>query len=109
MLKDSEPAANPPPAEQTCATCRHVGTYKRPKITDATGFDDQLMFEDADETVYMCKASEGAYANTERIEPIVGCATWSAPVKVGADRLAELDRMIAEREARPEKKEARRE
>ncbi len=42
--------------ENTCATCRYAATHKRPKIANATGFGDQLMFEDTDETVYTCKA-----------------------------------------------------
>ena len=126
-----------------CTTCRYVGTYKRPRIMDSTGIDDQLMFDDVDETVYMCKAfhvlatlgkagptrdiserdddgnhtGDGmrfevtfetnvvgsralcSHAGTERLVPIT-CDAWSAVPPKDTERLAELDRMIAARDAR---------
>jgi len=109
-------------SQNTCANCKFVGTYKRPRIMDATGFDDQLMFEGpgdgadgtGDETVYMCKAPTSVnglmspHPNTERIEPIT-CEVWrpqSAANTEAQARLAEIDRKIAEREARMTKKES---
>jgi len=91
-------------SETSCANCKLAGTHKRPKIMGETGFDDQLMFDDVDETVYMCKATEGEHAGREiGIEPIT-CALWTK-TSPQSDRLAELDRRIAEREARVLNKE----
>ena len=84
--------------QDTCATCRHGSSYKRPKILEETGFDDQLMFDDKDETVYVCRAPDGPHANAEQLVPIT-CSSW-APPTAGRSRLEELDRMIAARENR---------
>ncbi len=74
---------------------------------DSTGFGDQLMFEDKDkdESVYWCRAPDGtpgaALAGKEiGLVPLV-CNAWSAVRTPSQERLAELDRMIAAREARP--------
>jgi len=113
---------------KTCADCRYAGTFKRPRIAEATGFDDQLMFEDADqdETVYMCRAekprrSEDGLSSTtvlygESCEPAphagkeiglvpVTCVAWAAVVPTPRNRLDELDAMIAARNARVKEKE----
>jgi iron uptake system EfeUOB component EfeO/EfeM len=78
---------------------------------DSTGFDDQLMFEgpgdgadgkgDGDEVVYMCKAPTKAstFSGTERLVPIT-CAAWARVEPISDEKFAEMDRMIAAREAR---------
>lgn len=106
--------------ENTCANCRFAFTHKRPKIIGATGFDDQLIFEDVDETVYSCRAvaweslSEVAAPLSEHTGKEIGLTPISCPAWTGqgplpprsVDRLAELDRMIAARDARVAAKEA---
>lgn len=85
-------------AAKDCTTCRYNSTYRRPKITDATGFGDQLMFEDTDETVNVCRSS-GARSGLEHLVP-VECADWAATQSAGQERLREIDEMIARRERR---------
>lgn len=126
--------------KHTCADCRHVATDKRPRIIDATGFDDQMMFDDEDEVVYSCRAFAvtaaftgigpvrdegvdgdvlhlaatvktqvtGARALCSHAGKTIGTVPilceawegWSVQSTAGAERLAELDRLIAVREAR---------
>lgn len=79
-----------------CANCKHHATMKRPKVVDGTGFDDQIEFSDEDETVYVCRAIAGPYAGGQEVGTLpISCTSWTAAVHAGADRLAELDRMIA--------------
>jgi hypothetical protein len=84
----------------TCVDCKFVGTYRRPRIQEDTGFDDQMQFyakgdeglaedDDGDETVYLCKRPTdlpqgwaqqgllgefdpfaGKFAGTERLVPL---------------------------------------
>lgn len=86
---------------KTCVECRHHSTFKRPRVIDATGFDDQLMFEDADkdETVYFCRAHVGPHADKEVGTVPITCSSWEGE-KDRSARLEELDRRIAEFEAR---------
>jgi len=79
-----------------CAGCRHHSKSQRLKVVDATGFDDQIEFADEYETVYSCLAKEGPFAGRQVGTVPVSCPSFEAP-QGGADRLAELDRMIAER------------
>jgi hypothetical protein len=88
-----------------CRDCKHHSASQRPRVVDQTGFDDQIEFSDEDETVYVCQASEGPYANGKEVGTIpVSCSSWAARTNAGADRLAELDRMIAAQEERLRKK-----
>lgn len=88
---------------RTCAECRYVATDKQPKPIEATGFGDQMMFADEDETVYTCRApAENPNAGRFFGATPVTCDGWAAPDR-GASRLAELDRLIAQREARVER------
>ena len=93
-------------AGRTCAECRHVSTDKQKKVLEATGFGDQIMFADEseDEVVYSCRAPEGSpHAGTTFGTTPLTCGAWSAAsggVVSGGDRLTELDRLIAQREAR---------
>jgi hypothetical protein len=91
-----------------CRDCKHHSTKKQPRVVDPTGFDDQIEFADDDETVYVCRASEGPYANGKEVGTLpVTCASWTAWTawtKAGADRLAELDRMIAAQNERLRKR-----
>lgn len=90
--------------EETCMTCKHVGTHGRPKIMSETGFGDQLMFEDSDETVYTCHATGACEHSGKEIGTVpITCSSWALsskhdPVKIA--RLAELDRKIAAFETR---------
>ncbi len=61
----------PKASADSCATCRYVGTHKRPRIMEETGFGDQLMFDDADkdETVYTCRAFMAYATLGDRIGP----------------------------------------
>jgi hypothetical protein len=70
-------------------------------VIDATGFDDQIMFEDADkdETVYFCRAPEGQHAGKEIGTTPITCASWEGANRKNS-RLEELDKKIAEYEAR---------
>lgn len=82
--------------KRDCKDCKHHSTLRRPKVVDGTGFDDQIEFSDDDETVYVCRAESGPYAGGKEVGTIpVSCSSWTAWTKAGADRLAELDRMIA--------------
>lgn len=84
----------------SCATCRYVSKSTRPKIMDATGFDDQLMFEDVDETVYACRAEAGLWAGKEvGTEPVSACPVWEAPTKEDEHK-ERADAMLAKFEAR---------
>lgn len=87
----------------SCANCRHVSKRLRPKVLEATGFDDQLMFDDEDETVFSCRAARGLYAGRE-VGPVPvdssDCGAWEIGQSAKSDRLAELDRKIAEQMAR---------
>lgn len=119
---------------KTCASCRHASTEKQKTPIGETGFDDQIMFEDADkdQTVYTCRAPNESSFEDEKgvlhmsvirygpnldkaphsgktigLVPIT-CVAWEAPqtgAGVKSARLAELDRMIAERDARNKGKE----
>lgn len=103
-----------------CSTCRYASTDKRKKIMSETGFDDQLMFEDADkdETVYTCRAfgpPEGVFVDRlcEHAGKEIGlvpitCSAYAAPVRANQQRLSDLDRRIAEREARAAQREKQR-
>lgn len=96
------PGAPIPTAAKTCAECRHHATYKRPRVADATGFDDQIEFHDDDETVYLCKApldSGGEHAGKEVGLVPITCAAWAA-VRKDNERLAELDAKLAAYETR---------
>jgi len=108
-----------PKPSSGCADCRHVSIYKRPRIMEETGFDDQLMFSDAsdDEPVFICKSPTGPFAGSE-IGPIAKrrpsdsldfsegtCRAWTAPAMAGAERLAELDRLMARFDERNKNKE----
>ncbi len=116
-IVDGEPVYRPntpiPILAKTCADCRFVKTDRRPKIMDATGFGDQLMFEDGDETVYSCEAfvKDTGQRICEHAGKVIGttpitCEAWAKPQRRSGDvdggdaRLAELDRLIAAREAR---------
>jgi hypothetical protein len=124
----TESARPMPVVARTCADCKYVKTHKRPKIMSETGFGDQLMFDDVDETVYACNApyAPGQMTGGLMLEGVPGgmhlavlgepgcsehagkeigpepitCKAWAAGAKAGAARLAELDAMIAAREAR---------
>ena len=88
---------------RTCAECRYVATDKQPKPIEATGFGDQMMFADEDETVYTCKApQENPNAGRFFGPTPVTCDGWAmiGVANSGADRLNELDRLIAQRESR---------
>jgi hypothetical protein len=79
-----------------CSSCKHHATTKRPQVVDATGFDDQIEFSDADETIFVCRAVIGPHAGGQEIGTLpITCSSWVPAVKAGADRLAELDAMIA--------------
>lgn len=82
-----------------CTTCRHHSKTTRPKVVDATGFDDQIEFADENETLYSCRAPQGPFAGREVGTVAVSCPSFEQP-QSGAARLAELDRMIAERNKR---------
>ncbi len=84
-----------------CSTCAHASTSKQKKVIEATGFGDQMMFEDEDkdETVYACAAPAGPYAGKGLGTTPVSCGSWKEPVKYSS-RLAELDARIAQFEAR---------
>jgi hypothetical protein len=128
---DEKPVEKTSSAEalkNTCHDCRFVSWQKRPKIMDATGFDDQLMFDDVDEIVYTCKAfgpSRGALpglklsnhaGETIGIVPLrfqaattlqrVGgeepgtCSAWEAPVQISTAKKAELDTVMSRAFAR---------
>ena len=88
-----------------CRDCKHHSATKRPRVVDQTGFDDQIEFSDEDETVYVCHAPEGPYANGKEVGTLpVSCAAWATRTNEGYGRLAELDRMIAAQEERLKKK-----
>lgn len=79
-----------------CTNCKHHSTIKRPKVVDTTGFDDQIEFADEDETIYVCRSIMGPYASGQEVGAApVSCEAWAPTVRAGADRLAELDAMIA--------------
>lgn len=105
-----------------CSTCRYAKTDKRPKVMGETGFDDQLMFEDADkdEVVYSCQAffrpgDPDTFSSHSETVPRckhagkeiglvpITCEAYAEPVK-DLLRLSELDRRIVEREARAKAK-----
>lgn len=115
--------------KNTCHDCRYVSTTKRPKIMEATGFGDQLMFDDVDEIVYHCKAfgpSRGSLpgvAFTALAGTTIGtkprrsasngspsfplekddgetCAAWEAPVPITSSKKAELDTVMSRAFAR---------
>ena len=85
---------------KTCATCRHAATDKRPRVVGATGFGDQIEFGDDDEVTYACVAPGGEREGEFFGNAPVTCESWEPPRKEKSARLEELDRMIAEREAR---------
>lgn len=109
---------------KTCATCRYVSMHKRPKVMSETGFDDQLMFADADadETVYTCRAfflvTKDEAMHLQPGDPMprcehagkeiglvpITCSAYAEPVRKD---LSELDRRIAERDARAKAKGGR--
>jgi hypothetical protein len=68
-------------------------------VVDATGFDDQIEFADENETVYSCRSTQGPFAGREVGTVAVSCPFFEQP-QSGQARLAELDRMIAERNKR---------
>ncbi len=107
-----------PAVENSCANCKYAGTYRRKQVMENTGFGDGLMFKDADvvekidadgnpyklelenEVVYICRGAPCTHAGTE-IGPVpILCEAWTEAKKMDAEKLAELDRMIAAREAR---------
>lgn len=88
----------------TCAECRHHSAFKRQRIIDATGFDDQLMFEDEDkdETVYICKAPGGKHFDKEIGTVPITCDSFEVGVKSALEKeqmeaLDRLERAYAER------------
>jgi hypothetical protein len=84
-----------------CTNCKHHATLKRPKVVDSTGFDDQIEFSDEDEVVFVCRAVMGPYAGGQEVGTLaISCTSWVAVAKAGAERLAELDRMIEAQNAR---------
>ena len=86
----------------TCKDCRFNATEKQKKALEATGFDDQIMFDDEDVVVYMCMAPSGPHrGKTIGLAPI-SCEAFSEP-EAQTERLSELDRMIAAREARKQR------
>lgn len=84
----------------SCANCRLHSSFRRPKVIGETGFGDQLMFSDDDETVYVCRA-EGTPESGRAVGPTpvlrTDCSSWSPP-NAGSDRLNAIDEMIARRE-----------
>lgn len=81
--------------EQNCKSCKHHSTYKRPKVIDATGFGDQMMFDDKDEVVYVCKAPNGPRASTEVGLDPVHCPSWAETRKLSDEDRAQMDRWMA--------------
>ncbi len=97
-----------------CSTCRFAATDKRKKIIDATGFDDQMMFEDHDEIVYSCKAfgddrSESLSPHAGKVIGIapISCDGWARAQQIAPEKAAELDSMVLAYEARMKEREAK--
>lgn len=90
--------------EKTCSNCKHHSIYKRPKILEATGFGDQMMFDDSDEAVIICRAPAGPRASQEiGLTPISCTAHEPAAAALSEEKRKELDeweKRFAERAAK---------
>lgn len=84
---------------KTCANCRLVGTNRRPRAVDATGFGDQIEFGDDDETVYTCRAPVGVSEFSGReigVTPIT-CSGWSEARTSDKAKFDEMEARFAAR------------